>query len=93
MYSLSDLKRTCGVFIAAECSEAVICDNDGFINSSCTCYCPTVVEGDSCEAIATDLSKAGNIFLKIFPENIFESKTFGFISCVQLNSTVESIHV
>ena len=61
---VSDLGLHCFTshcFLAAECSQStkINCDNDGFVDEHCKCYCPDVLEGDRCEEIAKDLTNTG----------------------------------
>ena len=47
---------------SAECDKPGIltCENDGFIDKTCNCTCPDVVEGFRCEKIISRLMKPGN---------------------------------
>ena len=47
---------------SAECDKPGIltCENDGFIDKTCNCMCPDVVEGIRCEKIKSRLIKSGN---------------------------------
>ena len=47
---------------SAECDKPGIltCENDGFIDKTCNCTCPDVVEGFRCEKIISRLMQSGN---------------------------------
>ena len=50
-------------FFAAKCTGASrpLCQNGGYVDHNCTCFCPNGLKGDNCEIV--DPSSGGYIYL------------------------------
>ena len=43
--------------LAARCASPPVCENDGFVTSSCVCQCPRGLTGERCHLVDTEQGK------------------------------------
>ena len=50
-------------FYIEKCTNQLVCENDGFMNSKCECQCPTSTTGKLCESFIATGKTNTNIYV------------------------------